>query len=279
MSRLIVFLICTHLSLLSYAAENDSLKNELHNIFSINTGYSKHVLRDGVISPFIYRGSGIPIEIEYRFLGTKSGHYFYAFYDNLKLKSSIPDYPGNGIVHYIKNTNIQLGYAYQRMVCIMPAKSKLFLGGELSCLLNLRDHYMTNSNDYIMLDQFNSVALNALVEKRFKNEKQLLFINFSIPIISYVLMRGTYNAYVGEKTDKWELGENPFWHVFKDGNFVSFDKLVDFKTDITYIKYLGKHIGIQCKYNFRFYKFTQYDNLFYSKSLQNQFQIGIVGKF
>jgi hypothetical protein len=67
-------------------------------------------------------------------------------------------------------------------------------------------------------------------------------------------------------------------YLAKNGDFVSFNKLVYFKTDFSFIRFIGNHIGIECKYSLRYYKFNQYQNMNYSKNLQSQFLIGITGK-
>ena len=62
-----------------------------------------------------------------------------------------------------------------------------------------------------------------------------------------------------------------FYAEFKKGDFVSFNKLVYFKTDISFIRFIGSHLGIECKYSLRYYKFNQYQdiNSYLSNSLYN----------
>lgn len=279
MRRLIIYIYLIHFSTLLLAEGNDSIKSYKHHLFAINTGYSKHVIRDDAISPFIYRGAKAPLELNYKYSGTKTRHMFSAFYNQLKLNSSIPDYSYKGLNHYVQNINLYFGYSYQRKLFRFSSiNTILFTGGEIKSLLNFRYHNFVYNTGYLMFDQFNSIALNALIEKRFTNDKQILFISISIPFISYALMRGTYNAYVGEKTDPLDLAENVLPQIAKNGDFITFNNLFDIKTDISFVRFLNKHIGIELKYSLHFYKFTQYDNLLYSKSLQNRFLIGFVLK-
>jgi hypothetical protein len=130
-----------------------------------------------------------------------------------------------------------------------------------------------------MLDQFNSLGFKAHLEKRFTNNKQAVILSLNIPFVSYVLIGNTYNAYVGEKTDPLiNYSGNMLLYLAKNGDFVSFNKLVYFKTDFSIIRFISNHIGIECKYSLRYYKFTQYQDVNYSKNIQSQILIGIIGK-
>jgi hypothetical protein len=71
---------------------------------------------------------------------------------------------------------------------------------------------------------------------------------------------------------------NTLVYLAKKGDFVSFNSLVYFKTDFSFSQFFGDHIGVECRFSLRYYKFTQYQDLNYSKNLQSQFLIGLVGK-
>jgi hypothetical protein len=130
-----------------------------------------------------------------------------------------------------------------------------------------------------MLDQFNSLAFKALLEKRFVNNRRAAFISMNIPLASYVLMGDTYNAYVGKKTDPlMDYNGSMLLYMVKKGDFVSFNKLLYFKTDLSFVQFFNDHVGVECKYSLRYYKFSQYKDINYSKNLQSQLIIGIVGK-
>lgn len=265
---------------LIHAQDIDTFQLNKSHIFSLYTGFAKYIERDDAMSPFKYRGYSIPIEISYRYIGVKTRHIFYANFDNSKLTSSIPNYDNAGLNHYVQSTNIQVGYSYLRKAFSLPKfRSNLYLGGEIGSLLNLRQHAYMYNNELLMLDQFNSLGFKAQLEKRFANQKQLAFFSINIPLVSYALMGNTYNYYVGEKTDPLiNYSENALLYLAKNGDFVSFNKLVYFKTDFSFIQFMGDHIGIECKYSLRFYKFSQFQSINYSKNLQSQFLIGITVK-
>jgi hypothetical protein len=167
----------------------------------------------------------------------------------------------------------------RRAFTLAKYQSDLYFGGEISSLLNLRQHAYIYNNEFLMLDQINSLGFKALLEKRFASNKQFAFFSLNIPFLSYVLMGNTYNAYVGEKTDPlMNFSGNTLLYLAKKGDFVSFKSLVYFKTDFSFIQFIGDHIGLECRYSLRYYKFSQYRDLNYSRNLQSQFLIGLIGK-
>jgi hypothetical protein len=262
------------------AQDIDTFHLDKSHYFSLYTGFSRYIERDDAMSPFIYRGHSLPIEISYSYFGSKSRQIFYANFDNLRLISSLPNDENAGLNHYVKSINIQMGYSYLRRA-FRSAKyqSDFYFGGEINSLLNLRQQAYINNNEFIMLDQFNSLGLKVQLEKRFANNKQVAFFSLNIPLVSYVLIGDTYNAYVGKKIDPlMNYSGNMLLYLAKKGDFVSFNKLGYFKTDLTFVQFIGSHFGIECKYSLRYYKFNQYRDINYSKNLQNQFLIGIVGK-
>lgn len=264
---------------LLFAGENDTTKIKSRHLFSINSGYSNQKIRDEAMSPFMYKGGTVPIEVNYQYSGKTSLQLFAVQFNQLNLKPGIPDYSNPGLIHHVKSISIDLRYAYlHRLTSFSKLNMKLFCGGEFNSFLNARDHFFTADNDYLMVDCFNSFSLSAFLEKKFKDKNQLLLLNVAVPIVSYVLMRQTYNAYVGEKIEPLDLGKNVLCQLIKNGDFVSVTKLFDFRADLTYVRYLGKHFGYNLKYSFHYYKFTQYDNLFYSRNLSNQFLVGILFK-
>ena len=262
------------------AQDIDTFHLDKSHYFSLYTGFSKYIERDDAMSPFIFRGHSLPIEISYRYFGINSRQIFYANFDNLRLSSSLPNYENAGLNHYVQNTNFQMGYSYlRRAFRLAKYQSDLYFGGEINSLLNLRQQTYINNNEFLMLDQFNSLAFKAQLEKRFSNNKQVAYLSLNIPVVSYVLMGDTYNAYGGKKIDPlMNYGGNMLLYLAKKGDFVSFNKLVYFKTDFYFIHIIGSHIGFECKYTLRYYKFSQYQDFNYSKNLQSQILIGIVGK-
>jgi hypothetical protein len=259
------------------AQDTDTFQQDKSHIFSLYTGLTKYTQKDDAMSPFKYSGHYLPVEICYRYHGAKSHQIYCANFDNLKLRSFLPDFENAGLNHYVINTNIQMGYSYLiKAFSFAKYQSELYFGGEINSLLNLRQKAYIN-NKFLMLDQFNSLGFKVLLEKRFTSNKQFAFLSLNVPFISYVLMGGTYNAYVGKKIDPlMNYSGNMLLYLAKNGDFVSFNRLVYFKTDISFVQFLNSHIGLECKYSLRYYKFSQYPAINYSKNLQSQFLIAIV---
>jgi len=253
--------------------------NKFHQI-SLITGVSKNIERDDAMSQFKYKGYSAPFEIGYKHNGNISHLIFYAGYDKQRLTSSLPDYGAAGLIHYVNSTNIQIAFSYLlRTIKSERYRIELYLGAELGSLINLRQQAYCNNNEFLMLDQFNSLGFTAQLEKQFANNRQKAVITVNIPLISYMLMGNTYNAYVGEKIDGlMNYNGNMLSYLVKKGDFVSFGKLVCFKSDISFTRFLSKNIGIEIKHTLRYYKVTQYKELNYSKNLQNSFLAGIVFK-
>ncbi len=269
---LILLLICIKPSI--------SFSQDKSHIVTIYSGISNYIERDDAMSPFKYKGISIPINLSYRYTGAKCRQNFYADFDRLKLFSSIPDYEEAGLNHYVKNTNIQMGYSYlHRVFRLVKSQTELYLGGEINSLINLRQHAYIHNNEFLMLDQFNSLGIKAQLEKKFKNNSRFASLSINIPILSYALMGNTYNAYVGQKIDPlMNYSGNMLFYLVKKGDIISLNKLFYFKTDFSFIQFVSSHIGFDLKYSLRFYKFCQYQNLNYSRNLQGQFLIGIICK-
>lgn len=265
---------------LTQAQVIDSIHLDKSYIFSLYTGSSKHIERDEAMSHFKYRGHSMPIEISYRYFSTKCRQIIFMNFDNPELLSSLPNYENAGLNHYVQITNIQMGYSYMRRAFrSVKCQSDLYLGAEFNSLLNLRQQAYINNNEFLMMDQFNSLGFKAQLEKRFANNKQVAFVSLNIPLVAYVLTGDTYNAYVGNKIDPLvNYSGNMLVYLLKKGDFVSFNKLVYFKTDFSFVQFISNHIGIECKYSLQYYKFSQYQDINYSKNLQSQLIIGIVVK-
>jgi hypothetical protein len=259
-----------------FASENDTVYIPSQHLFSLNTGYSNQMIRSEAVSPFIYKGITAPVNLYYQYNNNSSLQLFLLQFSRAKLKSEIPDYSDFGIIHHIKSITIDLRYSFVYKLASF-SDLNLFCGGEINSFLNTRDHFFTAGNNYLMVDCFNSLSLSAVLKKQFNQSDQIM-LNISVPVVSYVLMRQTFNAYVGEKTESLDLGKNVLYQLLKNGDFVTMNKLVDLRADLSWVKYIGKHFGISLKYSFHYYKFTQYDNLFYSRNLYSQLFAGFLVK-
>ena len=277
-SSILVILVCFGTYVL--AKESDTIKIKKYNLLSISTGYSKQMIRDEAISPFIYKGQAMPIELCYNSMGVKNYHILSFQYNNINLRSKIPDYANYKLIHYVKSTTFDFKYSFKRRLPgVSIFNSDFFMGGGFNSFFNYRDHFFTEMNDEFMFDFFNSISFDACLEKKFRSENNILSISIDLPLISYVLMRQTYNAVVSDNYEGIDLNKDRVAQILKKGDFVSISKLFNITAGLTYTGNLGNHLGYQFKYNLHYYKFTQYDNLFYSRNLYTQILGGIFIKF
>lgn len=259
----------------SFASKADTAKQVSNHLFSLNTGYSNQMNRDQAISPFIYTGATVPVEFLYKYQKNRNLQSFVFQFSRLDLESGIDQYPSAGVVHTSFSTIIDLRYSYlKRLIPISHLKHVIYIGGEINSYLNTRDHNFTSVNNYIMADCFNSLSISTAWCSQISHNNQI-HLNVSVPVVSYVLLRQTYNAYVGEKIEAIDLAKNVLPQLFKNGDIVSITKFFDIRADFTWVKYFGNRFGISLKYCFHYYKFTQYDDLFYSRNLNNQVLTGI----
>ncbi|MCK4662206.1 MAG: hypothetical protein KAT68_05035 [Bacteroidales bacterium] len=257
----------------------DSLEYKPHHLFVINTGYSKHIIRDDIISPLIYKGAQAPIVLNYKYFGNKNQQAFTFYYDKLELYSSITK-KINNVPHsgFTNNFNGLIEYTYNKKIYTRRQyNSKFFIGGKLLSFINFRDYYYKESTNAVSLEQMTSVGLNLLVEKKFNHAKNdYLHFNMNIPLFAYVILNERYNVHVSEKFDKMDLNKNIGWQIFKNGNIVTFNKLFEFQTELSYSKFISKHLGFEIKHRFHFYSFYQYKDLFQVRYVNNQYLIGLV---
>lgn len=263
----------------------DTIRSNLSrkHLVYISSGFARHIERDDAISPFVYRGSTIPVEFSYRYQGNKDRFTFTFFFDHLTLHSVLQGFGGGGPSYYTINTNLSIENFYTRKVFSLPEhKLDLYFGGGLHLLLNYRLHSSVlsgNRNNYTMLDQLNSIALMFQAEKRYTANGQILSFDLFIPAISYVLPVDTYNAYVGKAIDKLiNYDGNVLIETLQNGEWASFNKLISINANLSYTRFVGSHFGFELRYGFQYYIFTQYTNLNYSKNLQNIFLTGVILK-
>ncbi len=121
-----------------------------------------------------------------------------------------------------------------------------------------------------------------IVEKRFLKNNDLLCFSFNTPFISYSLVNNVYNQWVNnvsqniQVTNQTKINFSDLWKIIKDGELISFNKLIEFQTELYYIKYVRKHIGIELTDRSNYYSFAQYKNILYSKNFNNQIMLGLI---
>jgi hypothetical protein len=249
------------------------------NIFGIYTGYSSHIIRDEVASPLIYSGTQMPVVLTYKHIGNKSRQSFTFYLDKLELNSSITNKSGP-YLHYSDNLNLLIDYSYNRKVLsINPIITDCFLGVKLLSSMNYRNFHFYDGNCIAFVEQLNSLGINLLMEKKLSSPNgDYLRFNINVPLISYVILNNRYNSVVSETFNKIDFTKNVLWQVFTNGEVVTLNKLAEYQTELSYTRFLTKHLGFEFEYRLHFYNFSQYKDLLHVRSLSNQYLIGFIVK-
>ena len=184
--KIIIAIFIIQTCFLTTIIAQDSLTNKPYNLFIINTGYSKHIIRDDIISPLLYKGAKAPIILNYKYIGNKSRQAFTFFYDKLELKSSNT----NNISPYAINSNAFIEYAYNRKIYTLNnLKTNCYLGGKFVAFINYRDYYFSNYGNHFSGELMTSIGINLLLEKNFNGKKDsYLYFNINMPIFAYVIL-------------------------------------------------------------------------------------------
>jgi hypothetical protein len=267
---------------ISFSQEDSTVASfETQHLFSLSSGISFHTVRDEMMSPLKYGGSQIPLEFSYCYRGVSNRHTVLFYFDNTELSSSITKVYNDAVVsHYIKNLNLNFEYSFAtRITLIEDFNTTCFLGARFSSMLNMRNHYFSQSKSHESAEQMTSLGIYFLTESFFQKESNnFLRVEINIPFISYALLNNRYNANVSEEFDDIDVDKNTLWQLFKKGNFISFNKLFEIQADISYNIFISSHFGFDLRYRFQYYSFEQHESQLHSKVLNNQFLIGMMVK-
>jgi hypothetical protein len=279
MNKKIQVVLLFQLCFLFVSNGQDSITNKSLHLFGVYTGYSRHIIRDDVASPLIYRGTKAPFVFNYRYLGSKSHQTFTLYINKLELNSSITN-KSSYFSHYADNLNVVLDYSYNRKAfAISPINSECFLGIKLLSILNYRKFHYYDGNSILFAEQLNSVGVNFLMEKKVgSSKKDYLRFNINVPLISYVVLNDRYNSVVSETFNKIDFNKNVLWQVFTNGEVVTLNKLFEYQTELSFTKFFTNHIGFEFKHQLHFYSFSQYKDLLHSRYVNNQFLLGLIIK-
>ena len=197
-----------------HAQDSVLLQKKKHQII-ISTGLSKHIIQDDVISPLIYKGIKAPIWIKYKYFGDKYNHNFYAYFNQLELKSDITN-KDSYFSHYTDNINGYLSYSINRKIhSIRKYRTDIFMGGKLKSYINYRNHYYTINSQATSGEQSTSIDFILSLNKRYNSNYDLITFNLNYPVISYVLMSGMFNANVSPQIHEVDTDKNLIAQFFK----------------------------------------------------------------
>lgn len=276
--KILVFIIFQFCCLIIIKAQ-DSIPVKPKHLFGIYTGYSRHIIRDEAASPLLYRGGNAPVLIEYDYYKNISRHTFTLFFANTKLSSSNTNKSGS-TNNYADNLNALLGYSYSRNANLFKRFNvKCYWGFTFLSVLNYRSLYLNNSSGIPFFEQLNSLGANFLIEKCFGSKKNdFASFKINLPFIAYVILNDRYNGVVSESLEKYDSNKGFLGKVITNGEFVTFNKLFEFQTELSYTKFLTEHIGLKLEHQLHFYSISHYRNLLYACYLNNQYLMGLIIK-
>lgn len=258
----------------------DSIPKKSKRLFGIYTGYNHHIIRDDVASPLIYKGSQAPFAFSYRTISNKSRQSVNFYIDHLELSSSITDKSGFW-QHYADNWNASLHYSYLRKAfTIGKMNTDCFLGLKLLSNLNYRNFHFYKDYSIVFAEQFNSIGINFMMEKKLGNKKDdYLRFNVNVPLAAYVILKDRYNGVVSETFNKIDFKDKPIFNIITHGDVVTLNKLIEYQTELSYTRFLSKNIGLEFQHRLHFYYFSHYKDLLHARYLNNQYLMGLIVKF
>ncbi len=284
MNSKIILIFFFQVCLITNVEAQDSVSVKPDNLIGIYSGLTYNILKDEALFEDVYfNGFYFPLYINYRYLGIKSRQTVSIFYQQLNLNSSNP-YLTNQLT--VNNTEVVLEYSYSHLLYSIPHKRINFYAGlKFQSLLDFRvyNDYQYYQNE-VMSDQFSSLGLNLLAEKRFEKNNDIIAVNVSVPFVAFSLINNVYNQWVNSVStnisvsDKTSINLNDLWVLIKNGELISYNKLFELQSELSYTKFLGKHIGLELNYSFMYYSLAQYSNILYSKNSDSRFMLGVVCK-
>jgi hypothetical protein len=251
------------------------------HLVTLSSGISTHTVRDEMMSPLLYRGTQVPMTLSYRFRGSENRHTLLLSYESTELHSSITRTVKDvAITHYINNLHLNCEYSFSTKAAVFEnLNTTCFLGARLSGILNLRNHYFQNANKLMSAEQMTGLGIHLLTETALQQDSEnSLRVEINIPCVSYVLLSDRYNANVSEDFDDIDVDQSILLQLFTKGHIVTFDKLFEVQADVSYMFFVGNHIGFDLQYRLLYYSFAQYQDVLHAQVLNNHFLLGVTVK-
>lgn len=170
--------------------------HEYNNKLSIKSGVNYFNLRDRVISSFNYKGSGVPVMLNYLSVGPKSRlNLSFEYIHSLDIKTDIlEDFSysgslGNFIEDTIPYNTISSNFLVANIKYVQEVKEindklKLFVGGNVSWT-NFPKHFINLYYYNTLLERIYSLHGRVNLEYS-PSSKHLFAYSFSLPLLSYV---------------------------------------------------------------------------------------------
>ena len=282
MNLKILILLLIQVFIFTKNEAQDSILNKPIHVFGLYSGLSYNILRDDAMFEDVnFNGFSVPVLFNYRYIGNKIRQDCSVYFTQTNLNAS-NTYLTTQLT--VLNTYAYIDYSYNRKV-FSNAKNSInfYTGLKIQSLINFRlyNDYQYYQNE-VMCEQFTTLGLNLKVEKAYHNRDNLLCLNICFPFLAYSLVNNVYNQWVNSIsqelpiTNKTKITINDLWQLIREGELISFNRLFQFDTELSYTRFFNKHIGLELKYSLMYYSFAQYSDILYSKNIDSRLLMGLV---
>jgi hypothetical protein len=253
----------------------DSVAASPRHFLAFSSGLNRGAVRDEMMSPMMYAGMSLPLQLTYLYRGPEIRHSLLLSFSTNDLTSSITD--ARTSVHTISRVHLELSYALATKVLDLEAlRTSCFAGVALSGLLDVREHYFQKDVSHMNVDQMAGLGIGLLAETRLQEgSKNILRCEVGIPILTYTFLMDHYNPNVRSTIDNLNEEDDVVWELVKRGQVVSFAKLFEIRAAVSYLLMFTDHVGLDLQYRFHYYSYSEYEGLLRAHVLTNQFLLGV----
>lgn len=240
----------------------------------LSLGLADNVNKDLLASPLRYRGTSLPLQLGWDYLGSHNRHDARFILSVSNLHSKITERLGPES-HFSEYVAVGLRYSYLRHAgSVWRGKWRVYVGAAWNNLFSIRNyHYERRLDEETIAEVFSSLALSGAGERAF-GAKQALRLHLSAAILT-LAFRNPY----GLQQDR--IGAIGTYHSY----FNAFGKLAELKTPdeflhfqstMTYSRALSAYFNLNLDYLFSLSYFTKPQK---STTVQNSLFAGMRFKF
>lgn len=224
------------------------------NSIGFYTGAQLSSIRDELASPLTYEGSGVPLQLSYRFRGNKNRHSVYLSYSKSKLYPSAElPYGQHSLDHY----QFDLAYSYHHyLTSLFREKVKIFLGGAWDNHVSVRELYYVWNQSEIYGELISSLDVSPLLELKM-GKKSLLTYQVTLPVVALVIRP----PYAGKGLVIPKI--------------TTLDRFVRFKNSLELEHALSRFFYVRLKYQYIYYHYPEPQRV---QSGMDHFMVEIVFK-
>lgn len=261
---IIVSIIFSHISVKAQPT------NE-HKI-GFHLGFAHYETRDNLVSPFIYSGNKIPIQLYYKYEGLKNYHCVNISYNKGQIKNSLNNWANEWAAG--------ISYGYHRFtLSFLNNNGKLFIGGVFNNYLSLKNYnfrsynpYLNYYSDVITWELISSISISSLGEYQFNKENKIA-LQIILPVIANVI-RPSYSILPPDNILRLKDPRKPsFSDIINAENMVTINNYFLINFLLSYEINLSEHFNLKWNYSFKYYRIT---NPLKTNSVVNEFGVDIL---